>query len=275
MKKKNATVYVVGNFKGGVGKTKTVTMLAYESATHFNEKTLVIDLDPQGNATRVLAKTGGITSITTSVTDGFTNGDLQPEIVNITNNLDLIPSNTAFRNLTKILVQKFGEDEDSQIFYLKKLIEPLKETYDRIYIDVPPTISDYSDNAMLAADYCIIVLQTQELSLDGAQTYIAYMQFLSDKYNSNLNVLGIVPMMLRAGGRVDNKVLDQAISMYGGNVLQTIVKYQERLKVYDVEGISVNYNQRGKIDMWDQKAHDLFINVLTELNEHQQVLDNL
>ncbi|MEG2295023.1 MAG: ParA family protein [Carnobacterium sp.] len=275
MNNKNATVYVVGNFKGGVGKTKTVTMLAYESATHFKEKTLVIDLDPQGNATRVLAKTGGISSITTSVTDGFSNGDLEPEIVNVTTNLDLIPANTAFRNLTKILVQKFGNDEDSQIFYLKKLIEPLKEKYDRIYIDVPPTISDYSDNAMLAADYCIIVLQTQELSLDGAQTYIAYMQFLSDKYNSNLNVLGIVPMMLRAGGRVDTKVLDQAISMYGGNVLQTIVKYQERLKVYDVEGISINYNQRGKMDMWDQKAHALFINVLTELNEHQKVLDSL
>lgn len=275
MNNKIATVYVVGNFKGGVGKTKTVTMLAYESATHFKEKTLVIDLDPQGNATRVLAKTGGISSITTSVTDGFSNGDLEPEIVNVTTNLDLIPANTAFRNLTKILVQKFGNDEDSQIFYLKKLIEPLKEKYDRIYIDVPPTISDYSDNAMLAADYCIIVLQTQELSLDGAQTYIAYMQFLSDKYNSNLNVLGIVPMMLRAGGRVDTKVLDQAISMYGGNVLQTIVKYQERLKVYDVEGISINYNQRGKMDMWDQKAHALFINVLTELNEHQKVLDSL
>ncbi len=110
-------VYVVGNFKGGVGKTKTVTMLAYESATHFKEKTLVIDLDPQGNATRVLAKTGGISSITTSVTDGFSNGNLEPEIVNVTTNLDLIPANTAFRNLTKILVQKFGNDEDSQIFY--------------------------------------------------------------------------------------------------------------------------------------------------------------
>ena len=51
-------VYVVGNFKGGVGKTKAVTMLAYEAATQFKDRTLVIDLDPQGNATRVLAKTG-------------------------------------------------------------------------------------------------------------------------------------------------------------------------------------------------------------------------
>ncbi|MGH2282623.1 ParA family protein, partial [Enterococcus faecalis] len=53
-------VYVIGNFKGGVGKTKTVTMLAYESALHLGRKTLVIDLDPQGNATRVLAKTGDL-----------------------------------------------------------------------------------------------------------------------------------------------------------------------------------------------------------------------
>ena len=59
-----AKTYVVGNFKGGVGKTKTVTMLAYESAVKKRRKTLVIDLDPQGNATSVLGRTGGLSAIT-------------------------------------------------------------------------------------------------------------------------------------------------------------------------------------------------------------------
>ena len=172
-------VYVVGNFKGGVGKTKAVTMLAYEAATQFKDRTLVIDLDPQGNATRVLAKTGNIENIDKSITAGFRVGNLENEVISIMPKLDLILANTSFRNLTKVLFEKFPEDEISQISYLKELIKPLKGKYDRIYIDVPPTISDYSDNAMMAADYCIIVLQTQELSLDGAQTYIAYMQFLS------------------------------------------------------------------------------------------------
>ncbi len=157
-------VYVIGNFKGGVGKTKTVTMLAYESALHLGRKTLVIDLDPQGNATRVLAKTGDLDEITYTVTEAFQEGSLEPAITNISENLDLIPANTAFRNLTKILMTKFPSNEFDQINYLNTLLKPLKEKYDAIYIDVPPTISDFSDNAMLAADYCIIVLQTQELS---------------------------------------------------------------------------------------------------------------
>lgn len=268
-------VYVVGNFKGGVGKTKAVTMLAYESATQLKDRTLVIDMDPQGNATRVLAKTGNLDKIDKSITDGFRSGNLENEVISIIPKLDLIPANTSFRNLTKELFEKFPEDEMAQISYLKKLIEPLKGKYDRIYIDVPPTISDYSDNAMMAADYCIIVLQTQELSLDGAQTYIAYMQFLSEKYHAHLQVLGIIPMMLRQGGRVDTKVLDQAKEMYGNNVLETIVNYQERLKVYDVEGIHLNKNINGTVEMWDAKAHQLFLNVLTELDEHERYLENL
>ena len=122
---------------------------------------------------------------------------------------------------------------------------------------------------MIAADYCILVLQTQELSLEGAQTYIAYMQFLAETYDADLQVLGIIPMMLHQGKRVDNKVLQQAQEMYGGNVLDTIVRYQERLKVYDIEGIHKNVNVSGNIDMWDEKAHQLFIDVLSELNEHE------
>ena len=271
----SGTVYVVGNFKGGVGKTKTVTMLAYESARYLNERTLVIDMDPQGNATSVLAKTGNLDSIEKSITDGFQNGSLETEVINVMENLDIVPANTSFRNLPKMLFNMFPDDEVAQITYLKELVTPLKEKYDRIYIDVPPTISDYSDNAMLAADYCIIVLQTQELSLDGAQTYIAYMQFLAENYDADLQVLGIIPMMLRQGGRVDTKVLDQAKEMYGGNVLNTIVNYQERLKVFDVEGIHMHMNINGTVDMWDAKAHQLFVDVLTELNEHEEYLESL
>lgn len=275
MDRVNGKVYVVGNFKGGVGKTKTVTMLAYTSAVYEHKKTLVIDLDPQANASSVLAKTGGINTIEKNVYDGFLQGNLQDQITPVIENLDMVSAVTQFRNLPKLLMNKFPNDDFAQISYLNKLIQPLKEKYDSIYIDVPPTISDFSDNAMMAADYCIIVLQTQELSLDGAQTYIDYMQYLINTYDKELQVLGIVPCMLRPGGRVDDKVLSDAKSKYGNNVLNTIVKYQERLKVYDVEGIQLKMNASKTPDQWDLKAHKVFKDVLNELDEHEHEFEKL
>lgn len=265
----DGNVYVVGNFKGGVGKTKAVTMLSYTSAVYEKKKTLVIDLDPQANASSVLAKTGNISTITKNIYDGFEKGNLEDQVTPILDKLDLIASATKFSKLSKLLMAKFPNDDLAQITYLNKLIQPLKEKYDSIYIDVPPTISDFSDNAMMASDYCIIVLQTQELSLDGAQTYIDYMQYLINTYGKNLQVLGIIPCMLRPGGRVDDKVLQDAKEKYGNNVLNTIVKYQERLKVYDVEGIQLKMNIKNTPDQWDVKAHQVFRDVLDELDQHE------
>lgn len=267
-----ATVYVVGNFKGGVGKTKTVTMLSYVSAVYKHRKTLVIDLDPQANASSVLAKTGNISEISKNVQDGFINGDLTDQITHIQENLDLIAANTKFSKLPNMLLSKFPNNDRQQVSYLQTLIQPLKDKYEAIYLDVPPTISDFSDNAMMASDYCIIILQTQEFSLDGAKTYINYMQYLIDTFDAKLDVLGILPCMLRPGGRVDKKVLDEAKELYGNNVLQTIVTYQERLKAYDAEGISMGHMYTGNKDQWDQRAHQLFIDVLDELDTHQQLL---
>lgn len=262
--------YVVGNFKGGVGKTKTVTMLSYVSSQIKKRKTLVIDLDPQGNATSVLAKTGNIESINKNISNAFSSSDLRSQIINVLPNLDMVGSSTSFRSLPKLLMNKFPDDDESQINFLKRMIEPLKNEYDSIYLDVPPTISDFSDNAMVAADYCIIILQTQELSLDGAKTYIQYMQYLIDNYGIDIDVAGILPCMLRPGGRVDTKVLDEAKDLYGNNVLDTVVTYQERLKAYDSEGITDNTIFNGTRDQWDKKAHKMFLDVLNELDYHEK-----
>lgn len=161
--KTDCTVNVVGNFKGGVGKTKTLTMLAYTSAVYKHRKTLVIDLDPQANASSILAKTGGIKIIDKNIYKGFVNGELASQITPIMENLDLLSSVTQFKNLPKLLMSKFPNDDTAQINYLNELLKPLKEKYDTIYIDVPPTISDFSDNAMMAADYCIYCIANSRI----------------------------------------------------------------------------------------------------------------
>lgn len=255
-----AKTIVVGNFKGGVGKTKVSVMASWELAHVLNKKVLLVDMDPQGNASTLIARSTGITSINTSIFDGFKSGNLRDCVVHVNENLDMIPASVSFKNFPKYIYSTFAEEID-QVTYLKKLLEPLKNDYDYIFIDVPPTISDYSDNAMMAADYVLIILQAQELSLEGAETYVKYLQFMADTYDANIQVVGVLPVLLRAGGRVDQSTVERAIELFGeDNVMKNVVKHQERLKAWDITGIA---NE----DHHDRKAHQVFIDVVEEMLE--------
>src|SRR5699024_3499264 len=140
------TTFTVGNFKGGVGKTKIVSMLAYDNAMIRNRKTLIIDLDPQANLTQVIARTFGITDIKTTITNGVANGELASSIIKVNKNLDLLACDTSFRSFYAFANKH--ENELDQVTVLKKLLLPIKNNYQEIFIDVPPTISEFSDNAM-------------------------------------------------------------------------------------------------------------------------------
>ncbi|KMY52546.1 cobyrinic acid a,c-diamide synthase [Bacillus sp. FJAT-27231] len=256
----SAKTIVVGNFKGGVGKTKVAVMASWELAHEFNKKVLLIDMDPQANATTLIARSAGITQINSSIFDGFEKGDLKDTIIHVNDKLDLVPAAVSFKNLPKFLYTKFTDDLQ-QITYLKTLLEPFKNKYDYIFIDVPPTISDYSDNAMMAADYVLIILQAQELSLEGAETYVSYLQFMADEYDAYIQVVGVLPVLLRPGGRVDNATVERAREIFGDdNVYKHYIKHLERLKAWDITGISNN-------DQHDKKAHQVFIKVVEEMLE--------
>lgn len=253
-----AKTIVMGNFKGGVGKTKVSVMTSWEMTHEFNKKVLLVDMDPQGNASTLVARSAGLEELPNTIFTGFEKGDLAPCVLEITENLHLIPASLTFKNLPKFLYKKFNDELD-QISYLKKLLEPLKDNYDYIIIDVPPTISDFSDNAMMAADYVLIILQAQELSLEGSETYVSYLQFMADNYDADIQVAGVLPVLLRPGSRVDNSTVERAKELFGDdNVMENEIRHLERLKVWDVTGIT-------REDQHDRKAHRVFIKATEEL----------
>lgn len=255
-----AKTIVVGNFKGGVGKTKVSVMASWEYATVHKKRVLLVDMDPQGNASTLIARSAGIESIEATIFDGFKNGNLRDVVVNVAENLDLIPAAVSFKNFSKFLYKNYKDDLE-QITLLRTLLEPLKADYDYIFIDVPPTISDYSDNAMMASDYVLIILQAQELSLEGAETYVSYLQFMSDEYDADIQVLGVLPVLLRAGGRVDQSTVIRATEIFGeDNVFKSVIKHLERLKSWDITGIRND-------DHHDRKAHRTFLDVVDEMEE--------
>lgn len=267
-----AKVFTVGNFKGGVGKTKIVTMLAYDNASVRHQKTLVLDLDPQGNASQVLAKTANIEKIDKTITDATASGNLEECITPIMPNLDLVACNTSFRSFSRFVLTSF-DSEIEQISVISRLLEPLKEKYDSIFIDVPPTISEFSDNAMAASDYSIIAFQTQEESLDGVSKYVGYQNFMVERYNISLQVIAIVACMIEPDDNLDQTILEEARELYGDAVLDTVITFQKRLKRYSREGIYLQKNKNGKFDQWDYRAHDNFIKILSELDARNEFLE--
>lgn len=102
-----AVTYVIGNFKGGVGKSKTVEMLAYDSARFKERRTLVIDLDPQGNASSVLLNTGGIESYSKTILDTILENNIRSSIVSVMEILDVIIADKNFADFPKYAYSNF------------------------------------------------------------------------------------------------------------------------------------------------------------------------
>lgn len=275
-----AKIYVIGNFKGGVGKSTAAQMLGFRSAQQ-GRKTCIIDLDMQGNTSDVCSLThmnftkdegGGDNeglNFGNTVSDVLMyNAPLESAIYQVITNLDIIPANMAFEMYDEWIKENHSTSIE-QFKYMEEVFSPLFELYDVIYLDVPPSISVYSKSAMYLADWAIVILQTQVKSMRNAMQYLEYMEFFTEEFDTSLKVAGIIPFMLEASDAVDKEMYENAKEIYGDHLLRTIVLKNARLKRYDGSGITMEKTKRGQLKQWDRKSHELFDSILEELDEHE------
>jgi chromosome partitioning protein len=276
-----AKKYVIGNFKGGVGKSTCAQMLVFESAVNEGKRTLIIDLDMQGNTSDVMNLThmnftneegggeGEPIVYENTVTDVLIN-NLPPKeaVYKVINNLYILPADMSFEMYDDWIKDQYN-DSLSQFKYMKEKLEPLFDEFDVIYLDVPPSISVYSKSAMYIADWAIVVLQTQVKSMRNAMQYLEYMDFFVKDFDTNLYVAGVIPFMLESGDAVDQEMYKQAQEIYGEHLIKNVVLKNARLKRYDGSGITMEKTKKGLLKQWDRKSHELFISILKELEEHE------
>ncbi|EAC8616803.1 ParA family protein [Listeria monocytogenes] len=266
-----AKVITFGNFKGGTGKTTNSAMIGHELARQ-GHKVLLIDLDPQANATALYLLTkqrleDKVVTFDKTLMSAIAEENLEDIVLEIKDNLYLLPSFADFTSYPLFLEKKFPDRQFDRVAYFSKLITPLKSKFDFILIDVPPTLSSYTDSALYSSDYTIIVLQTQERSLVGAEAYVKYLQELIDNYHADFDILGVLPVLLKNNAAVDISTLENAKESFGEqNLFKTVVKNMERLKRYDLIGI-VDPEVDKSADMHDKRVLNLYKNVTTELLE--------
>ncbi|MBS4462201.1 AAA family ATPase [Aerococcaceae bacterium zg-B36] len=266
-----ATIITFGNFKGGTGKTTNSTMVSY-TLSKLGKKTLFIDLDPQGNGTSLFLKTmqKRLTEpviVTETLMTAIAKKDLKSAILSVNEYLDFVPSGVDLTSFPLYLEKEYPQNYSLRTQLLKSLIAPIKDDYDYVIFDVPPTVSLYTDNALVASDYTVVVLQTQERSLDGARAYIMYLNTLISNFDADFDILGILPVLLKNSSTVDNSVLDTAHEEFGDdNMLKTVIKHMERLKRYDVIGIS-DPDYDANADIHDKRVFSLYNECTNELLE--------
>jgi len=222
------------NQKGGVGKTTTVVNLASYLARE-GDRVLVVDLDPQGNATSGLGVDRA--ALDRSVYDAVVDGhDLATLIVQGTaDGVDIVPASIA---LAGAEVELAGVDARER--RLRRLIEPVAERYDVVFIDCPPSLGLLTVNALTAADSVLVPLQCEYYALEGLTQLLATIDLVRDHLNPRLALDGVVLTMADARTNLSADVAAEARRHLGAKVFDTMIPRSVRLSEAPSHGLPID-----------------------------------
>ena len=226
------------NQKGGVGKTTSAVNVA-ASLGVLGHKVLLIDLDPQGNATSGV----GIAkkSLKYSIHDVLVGAISATEAILHTEfeNLDLIPANIALAGAEYNLYQEGGSE-----CAMKNALEPIKDNYDYIIIDCPPSLSMLTVNSMVASDGVIIPMQCEFYALEGLSQLTVTINRIKANYNSKLNITGILITMYNSRLLLSLQVINELNKHYSDKLFGTQISRGVRVSEAPGFGMPVYYHDK-------------------------------
>ncbi len=227
-------VIAIANQKGGVGKTTTSTNLS-ASLAELGKKVLVVDIDPQGNATSGL----GIdkNNLENTLYELFV-GECELEeclISDALENLSVLPSNV---NLSGAEIELIGVDKREYI--LKKNLEKIRDNYDYVIIDCPPSLNILTVNALSAADSVLVPIQCEYYALEGLSQLVYTINLVKKRLNPNLTMEGVVFTMYDARTNLSLEVVENVKNNLKQNIYKTIIPRNIKLAEAPSRGMPIN-----------------------------------
>ena len=227
-------IIAIANQKGGVGKTTTAINLS-ACLAEKGQKVLAIDMDPQGNMTSGLGLDKD--DVDKTIYDMII-GESEIEAVikkETIENLDILPSNV---DLSAVEIELI--DVDNKEFVVKDAIQKVKDNYDFIIIDCPPSLSLLTINAMTTADSVLVPIQCEYYALEGLSQLIHTVELVKERLNSNLEIEGVVFTMYDARTNLSLQVVENVKDNLQQNIYKTIIPRNIRLAEAPSYGTPIN-----------------------------------
>ena len=246
----------ITNQKGGVGKTATTVSLA-ACLAEYNMNVLIVDVDPQGNSTTSL----GIRKDEqeTSTYELFTGKNVASECIVETKfaGIDLIPSTLDLAGAEVEVVEY-----DDRNFILRKALESVRDKYDFILIDCPPSLNTLTCNALTASDSIIIPLQCEFLALEGLKQLLDTIEIIRERTNEKLAVDGVLFTMYDNRTNLSAQVVENVYKNLSQRIYQTVIPRAVRLAEAPSYGMPITfYDKRSQAA---QAYRDFAVEVLRQ-----------
>ena len=242
-------IIAIANQKGGVGKSTNIYGLGAnsgvgKSTTAINlaaclaekeQKVLIVDIDPQGNATSGLGVSkDDVENTIYQVMLGTISADdaIQKDVFD---NLDVLPSNVNLAGAEIELI-----DVENREYILKNILYDIKDRYDYIVLDCPPSLSMLTVNAMTAADTVLVPIQCEYYALEGLTQLIHTINLVKRKLNPELELEGVVFTMYDARTNLSLQVVENVKENLGQNIYKTIIPRNVRLAEAPSHGLPIN-----------------------------------
>ncbi|MBQ9774232.1 MAG: ParA family protein [Clostridia bacterium] len=248
-------IIAFANQKGGVGKTTSAVNIA-ASLGILGYKVLLIDLDPQGNATSgvgIIKKALKMTAFDMLTTETTAN---EVTIKTRFDNLSIIPTNTTLARAE----HELADVEDGE-YVMKKKLEPIKNSYDYIIIDCPPSLGMLAVNAITASDGVVIPMQCEFFALEGLSQLMLTISRIKAHYNKDLTVTGILITMYNNRLIHSMQVIGELRKHYADKLFETTVSRNVKLSEAPSFGSPVYYHDKRS------KGSNEYMNIAKELAE--------
>lgn len=235
---RDSHVIAIINQKGGVGKSTTAVNLS-AALGESKKKVLVIDFDPQGNATSGfgIEKESLHGDIYDAISGRCDLGDVILETVEPT--VFIVPSTISLAGAEIELVTTENRET-----VLRRLIEPLKDNFDYVFIDCPPSLGVLTVDALVAADSLLIPIQCEFYALEGLTKLLESMKMVKAHLNPDLEIIGVLMTMYDGRTTLSKQVVDEVQKFFGKKTFKTVIPRNVKLSEAPSHGLPVNHYSR-------------------------------